>query len=208
MTSNSENYDAIVVDDTEENLDAAREALGDYDDIDVDYASCCKEAEQMLEEGNYDLGIFDLHMPYTQGGEPEKLGTELAQIAADQEVPWAILTSGIDHHNSEAAFVTYFWDPSASDEMTDTPKTDPESWEETYEDLKQSLIFPERYDYKALVGSLYSSDEAREEDIENIKGASNRLREHDVDVEAFPEPPMEEFRDFDGEPQLETFNDS
>ena len=131
----------LVVEDREENREAAREYFNTRDDVHVDFATSYDEGLRKLQEGLYGIGIFDLELPRTEGAEPEKLGFELAREAEKYGMPWAVITAGIDHHQCEAAFVSYSWegikDPNEKlTEITEIPKkTNPRSWQIVYETL-------------------------------------------------------------------------
>jgi len=146
---NEKPLEILVVDDRTENRMVAQEYFNTRTDVKVDFATSYSEGLQKLREGLYAIGIFDLELPRMEGSEPEKLGFELAREAERYMMPWAVITTGIDHHNCKAAFVSYCWngliDPSEAvrnnhrrdiiREITETPKTDPKCWQRVYETL-------------------------------------------------------------------------
>lgn len=127
----------LIVDDREENLDAAKEYFDTVENIAVDFASNYEEAMQKLNNEKYDLAMFDLQLPRTKNsGDTEKLGFKLAEEAERYTIPWAVITMGIDHHQCRSAFVNYFYEPNREvHEITETPKTDPRAWERVFNSL-------------------------------------------------------------------------
>ncbi|MBW2993503.1 response regulator, partial [Candidatus Woesearchaeota archaeon] len=126
----------LVVDDLEENRKAAQIYFAEVSDVHVDFAVTLEEGMQKLKQDRYDVGIFDLYLPKTEGIAPKPLGFDLAEEAERLLVPWAVITAGTDHHNCKAAFVHYFWDgEGVLHELTELPKTEPRAWEITYERL-------------------------------------------------------------------------
>ncbi len=118
----------LIVEDREENIKAALEYFNRVDQP-VDIAETYSAGEELLRSKEYDFAIFDLELPKKEGDQPGKLGFGLADIANELYLPWAVITSGTDHHQCTAAFVTYFWKEDRTfREITETPKNVSESW--------------------------------------------------------------------------------
>lgn len=91
----------LVVDDREENRNAAAEYFKTREDVEVDFAESYTQAMEMLNKKVYYYGLFDLELPKKEGDEPEKLGFDLAEKADDLMMPWAIITAGRGHGRTE-----------------------------------------------------------------------------------------------------------
>jgi CheY-like chemotaxis protein len=91
----------LVVDDREENRNAAAEYFKTREDVNVDFAKTYEQAIKMLNEKVYYFGLFDLELPRKEGDAPEKLGFYLADEADKTLIPWAILTAGLGHALTE-----------------------------------------------------------------------------------------------------------
>lgn len=137
-----EPLEILVVDDKEENLKAAIEYFSTKSNISVISAKSYEEAMQKLQEKVYAVGLFDLELPVKEGAEPEELGFKLVDEAEKYKMPWAVITSGIDHHQCKSAFVCFPWmsereavefDRISGCKLTEAPKTSPESWKRIYE---------------------------------------------------------------------------
>jgi len=160
--------EVLVVDDKEENIKAAGEYFSRRDDVKVDFAMNYNEALRKLEENVYAIAIFDLELPRNHGEKTEKLGFELAREATKYAIPWAVITSGIGHHNKGIiAFVSYSWEGirDVNERLTEVgfPKTDPRSWQEVYETLIEDTptiieTFEAKKRYKNNVGRQFQLD--------------------------------------------------
>lgn len=130
----------LIVDDKKENREAAAFFFKDIG-VKVDFATNYSEGLKKLEKNwkKYQCAIFDKQLPLNENSKPEDLGFDLANKAQEYLLPYAIVTSGIDHHKCHAAFVSYFWDDNEGErkfhEITETPKNNPRAWEEIYKTL-------------------------------------------------------------------------
>lgn len=142
----------LVVDDREENRNAAAEYFKTREDVNVDFAETYEQAIKMLNEKVYYYGLFDLELPRKEREEPEKLGFDLAEKADNFMTPWAIITAGMGHGCSEeerkCALATFFLDvddpkedhrlsKGKSIQMTSKRKTNPLSWQVVFEFLEE-----------------------------------------------------------------------
>lgn len=164
----TKSLDVLVVDDREENRQAARQYFSTRPGVKLDFAMTYEEGLQKIRGGQYNVGIFDLELPRTEGAEPEKLGFELAREATKYSLlPWAVMTAGIDHHRCQAAFVSYCWDGikdpnSRLKEITEIPKTDPRAWQTVYERLTASEMLIGAMDrYHRFIGKPISPELTR-----------------------------------------------
>lgn len=126
----------LVVEDGEKNRRAAQEYFNSRNDVNVNFVASYEDGLEKLQQEKYDFAIFDLELPKTEGTKPEKIGFSLAEKAEKYNIPWAIITTGIDHHRCEAAFVSYFWQQKKLHEITETPKTNQRAWKTVYEKLR------------------------------------------------------------------------
>jgi response regulator RpfG family c-di-GMP phosphodiesterase len=150
----TDKLEILIIDDMEENRNAAKTALSDK--ADIDFATNYEDGLRKMQTKVYAFGIFDLELPRKQGMEPEKLGYNLADEANKQALDHALITAGIDHHQCKSAFVRYCWDEKIDDwlkehgkptdreyeiklhgfnEMTEIPKNSPRAWQKVYEEL-------------------------------------------------------------------------
>ncbi len=138
----------LIVEDREENRKAAMEYFSTISSVSIDFATTYEEGMRKIGEKVYAFGIFDMELPRTEGSKPEKLGYELVDKAAEYLLPWAVITSGIDHHKCKSAFLLFPWmdrkEPVESwgfgfgqFKMTETPKTSPNAWKTVYELLSR-----------------------------------------------------------------------
>lgn len=141
MTKNKR--DVLIVEDRGENLVAAREYFDSREDVNLDIATDYNSGIDRIHSKLYSAGIFDLEIPRREGLDTEKLGVHLAKEATKYIIPsWAVMTSGIDHHNAQATFVSYSFDPFVGDgdrrfrEITEIPKDNPNSWKTIYENIR------------------------------------------------------------------------
>ena len=125
---NEDKLEVLVVDDLEENIEAAKSFFSTVEDANVTYANTYKEGHSKLRHSRCDIGMFDLKLP-------DGRGTLLSREASKRQIPWAIITTGIDHHSHVSAFVCYFWNTDKFQEITETPKTSPKAWQEVYQTL-------------------------------------------------------------------------
>ena len=161
--------DVLVVDDREENRQAAKQYFSTRPEVKLDFATTYAEGLQKIRGGAYNVCIFDLELPRTEGAEPERLGLELAREATRYSLlPWAVMTAGIFHHHQcEAAFVTYSWDGiqdpnSQLRNIVKIPKTDPRAWQTVYERLTASEMLIGAMDrYRRFVGKPISPELTR-----------------------------------------------
>jgi len=137
----------LIVDDKEENLNAAKTYFDTVKNAIVDFASNYEEAMQKLNSENYDLAMFDLMLPRTKNSShTERLGFKLAEEAERYIIPWAVVTMGMDHHQCISAFVNYFYEPNRDvHEITETPKTDPRAWERVFNSLLLNNLYKPLY---------------------------------------------------------------
>lgn len=135
-----EKIEVLIVEDKQENKEAAQKYFKTRNDVKIDFASTFEEGLKKLRQKKHDFGIFDLELPKKEGDEPEKLGFDLAKEAEKLIIPWAVITAGIDHHQCYSAFVSYFWEEEkAPREITETPKNDPRAWQKVFEKLEAPL---------------------------------------------------------------------
>jgi response regulator RpfG family c-di-GMP phosphodiesterase len=150
----------LIVEDREENRNAAKQALENQ--VDIDFATNYEDGLKKMQTKVYAFGIFDLELPRKDGMQTEKLGFELETEAKKYVLDYALITAGIDHHDCKAAFVRYCFDYKSGridgevmedkedphkvyeghelraknfQELTEIPKTNPEAWETVYEKL-------------------------------------------------------------------------
>jgi hypothetical protein len=169
----------LIVEDKAENIAAAKIQLEKFkDNVTADFALTYEDGLKKMQEKIYFSAIFDLELPRTEGGLPEKLGFELAKFADSINLDYAIMTSGIDHHNCRSAFVMFSYirdgvplksvkEYSVPREsilgvikMTETPKTSPKAWEKVI----NVLLYSNEEDFAAgpeYFESLNASVEAR-----------------------------------------------
>lgn len=129
----------LVVDDKEENLNAAKEYFSSLGKFEVDYATNLEYAKRKLQEGNYFLGIFDLDMPVKEEGDvKEKAGLELEKIAKEKGMFYVFYSGGFFHGTPRTRV---YLDGTSSKEgargqWTDTySKDSARGWQELYRKL-------------------------------------------------------------------------
>jgi len=160
MTNETQNkLEILIVEDREENRNAAKAALKDK--INIDFATNYEDGLKKLQTKVYAFGIFDVELPRKDEMKTEKLGFELENEAYKYGLDYALITAGIDHHQCRSAFVKYYFDGKESKdfakkkkelrkyyddhnsdirarnfhEITEVPKTSPKAWERVYETL-------------------------------------------------------------------------
>jgi CheY-like chemotaxis protein len=164
-----EKLEVLIVEDSEENITAAKEYFSKMEDFVTVFSDNFEDAMKKLNEHVYAYAIFDMNFPRTKGGIPEKLGNELAKEADSLALQYALMTAGIDHHQCLSAFVKYYDEGENGDvkkrftpqtlkdyeikaegffELTETPKSSPRSWK---------LLF-ERGSYKHSCGLMVASE--------------------------------------------------
>jgi len=128
----------LVVEDREENRQAAKEFFDQLGKFSVDYATNLEEAKELLKKKDYFLGIFDLDMPVKDGGNiVEKAGLELGLITREKENMFYVYYSGGFFHGTPRTRV-YLSEESVStgQQNFDTySKESSRGWEELYEKL-------------------------------------------------------------------------
>lgn len=129
----------LIVEDDKRNVEAAKFCFENYIKcVKIDFTKCFSDGMKLLmkKRKKYNFAIFDLTLPYFIGENAIEIGHELADKATLYLIPWAIITSGIDHHKCESAFVSYFWNDGKFHEITETPKNNPKAWQIIYKTLK------------------------------------------------------------------------
>jgi hypothetical protein len=134
-----EKLEILVVEDMEENIEAAKEFFDQLGKFSVDYATNLEEAKELLKKKDYILGIFDLDLPLIPGGKVvEKAGLELGRIAArKKENMFYVYYSGGFYHGGPRTYV-FLSEESVLRSKPDFDTYSKESsrgWEELYEKL-------------------------------------------------------------------------
>ncbi len=140
------NLEMLIVDDREENRNAARAFFETQPDLQVEYASDYEQAMKMLNEKIYDCAILDVELPKKQGEPVERLGTALGKEAEDLAVPFVYLTAGTYQHGGTFSCALIYLDDFCLEHNSGTrteEKTNPEAWKEAYEKLKSLYGYPE-----------------------------------------------------------------
>jgi|GEM_PF-3449410 len=91
----------LVVEDRLENIDAAKRYFGTRADVEVEYTATLQEGLDRMHENLYDVGIFDLELPQTEGAEPKPMGYKLALAANSMGLQWALVTAGASHADTK-----------------------------------------------------------------------------------------------------------
>ncbi len=160
---NDDIFRVLLVDDAEENRNAALEYFRTREDVVIDFARNYLEAVYMMEKNFYDFALIDLEIPFREGENPgsRKLGLDLAKEAESYRLEWAIVTSGVFVHNRQnKSFVLYGWfripdlneiqhidkkrlDPLSYDfnfQVYNELKNEPSLWKKVYETLYNKVI--------------------------------------------------------------------
>ncbi len=136
----------LIVEDREENRQAAQKFFDTKADIDIDFARTYHEAIEKMYGHVYAAAIIDLEIPREEGGEPDKeFGLDLSDRMDSLDryrIPKVILTGGYKRHDQPVSKV--FLDRSGYEAGAGTDagaKGSPESWKRAYEVLLE--ICPE-----------------------------------------------------------------
>jgi CheY-like chemotaxis protein len=90
-------YKIFILDDKQENIDAAVSALSEFAD-EIKTAKNYEEGTEVLKTFEADIAFIDMNFPRSAGGEDEKLGEEFRkEFLQAKNIPHAIVTGGIDH---------------------------------------------------------------------------------------------------------------
>jgi response regulator RpfG family c-di-GMP phosphodiesterase len=175
----------LIVEDREENRNAAKAALADK--VSIDFAINYEDGLKKMQTKVYAFGIFDLELPRKNGMKTEKLGYSLSDEADKYALDHALITAGIDHHECKSAFVRYCWEEKIDDyckkvlkptdreyeiklngfhEMTEVPKTDPRAWQKVYTTLLATNsnvenIVESKKIYLKSTGKMYMKEKAK-----------------------------------------------
>ena len=150
----------LVVDDTEENLQGAREYFNKIENTIVDYASSEKEAKTMLEnqENKYNLILTDLEM------ETKESGYEVIREGIINNV-FGVIATGFnytphenDKHGPRTTFV-----PSKN--FVQGKKTEPRVWEKA---LEHAISYLDTYGLKKALDENRANNKKAEEKYADI----------------------------------------
>jgi len=132
-TNETENLEILIVEDREENRNAAREAFAKIENVTLDFATNYEEAIEKMPQKPYAAAIIDLEFPRTEGATPEKLGDKLIEETKKEYLPAVILTGGYFHGQKKQARI-FFDAESVYQEsgQSTADKTDPCSWTDAY----------------------------------------------------------------------------
>ena len=102
----------LVIDDNQENLEAAKEQLGE--DYNLTAISTFEEAKKMLSEEKWDIVMTDIFMPATEDGltseglrhshELVPVGLILALVALKENTPQIFIVSDTNRHSHPIAW--------------------------------------------------------------------------------------------------------
>ena len=131
----------LIVEDQEENREAAKEFFNGVDGVNADFAGNYEEALQKLEQKIYAAAILDIKFPRGENSEPEKLGPELGRdldtFEGKYRLPHVYLTGGYYHHGEQAKiFIDLFCYEGETGSMT-ADKKKPEAWQDAYQKLTE-----------------------------------------------------------------------
>ena len=107
MTNENKKLEILVVDDREENREAAKKYFSTRKEVNVDFAETYNDGLKKLNEKVYAFGIFDIELPKNKAEKPERLGYGLGDEADKQSLDYVLITSGLDHHHVVSAYVQY-----------------------------------------------------------------------------------------------------
>jgi DNA-binding NtrC family response regulator len=136
----------LVVDDREENLDAAKRFFDTQENVTADYASDFQEAMKKMNRRVYAYAILDVELPNKKGEAIEKLGLSMGKEAESLGLPFVYLTAhSYEHHGTHACskiFLDNFCLEHDKGKIAKN-KSDQLAWKEAYETLKQVCCNPE-----------------------------------------------------------------
>jgi hypothetical protein len=131
----------LIVEDREENRNAARQAFSKMEGLSVDFASNYEDAIKQISLKPYGAAIIDLMFPRKSGETEQKLGDKLIVEAKRVCLPAVILTGGYFH--GEKPLSRIFFDEEdliyGSGRVTED-KTNPGAWLEAYSLFNQASI--------------------------------------------------------------------
>jgi hypothetical protein len=131
-----EKLEILVVEDMEENRQAAKEFFDQLGKFSVDYATNLEEAKELLKKKDYILGIFDLDMPVEDGGDiVEKAGLELGSIAREKNMFHVYYSGGFFHGTPRTRVYLSEECVSKNQDFDTYSKESSRGWEELYEKL-------------------------------------------------------------------------
>jgi len=135
----------LIVEDKQENVDAARKFFDTKPEIEADYAQTYQGAINLLEQNLYAGAIVDINFPREPGKSEEIIGLELGEqlnIAKGRyRTPHVYLSAGFDNHrNQPLAFIYYDkWCYENKSAIQTKSKACPEAWAEAFERLQGSV---------------------------------------------------------------------
>ncbi|MFH1192651.1 MAG: response regulator [bacterium] len=102
-------YKIFILDDKEENREAARTALcGEHE---LRFTKSFEEGKSVLNEFDPDLAIIDLNFSFVEGEQEEVLGYRFRDevlMTREFPIPTVILTGGIKNHGKNSAEMYFF----------------------------------------------------------------------------------------------------
>ena len=130
----------FILDDREENLEAAREALSQYGEIFT--ATSFVEGQRLVNEIKPDLAFVDKNFPNSNGEEESNLGEKFRdEVLFPMCIPTAIVTGGINHGQQSAYITSGVLTTMGLNVIRETQtlpgveKTHKESWEAAYQHI-------------------------------------------------------------------------
>jgi len=133
----------LIVEDRQENIDAARKFFDTRQELKVDFAQTYQEAIRQLEEKVYAGAILDIHFPREPNGVEERIGIELGvqldMAEGRYRTPHVYLTSGYHHEQQFGLIYIDEWGYACGHSISTASKDNPISWEEAFEKLKGSV---------------------------------------------------------------------
>lgn len=159
MENKKSKLEILIIDDLEENRNAARIGLRDI--AEITFATNYAEAMKKLEEKSYAAAIVDLNFPRNEGEGPQKIGFELEQyletINGKYRIPHIYLTNFMHGEKSQSMI---YLDEKTNWGSTSTDKSTPGAWTSAFEKLTKLYdnleeIFESKQRWKEAIGTNY-----------------------------------------------------